>query len=228
MSQTSEIVLYGPDNVFICCAYDRFGGYTYPLTEATIHAAKAIESLLRTDLGAPITRFNLTHTLPPETYTALCYLAFGLPEGSPNFCSDPKAYEAAEEPIASTSIHVRSDGTIYIHLGGCVLAPTLAEELDNQGYNTLNELLDDSSDVYKLTNHIEVALVREVVDVGLVNTTVNHGLFVDTTGGYGFTIHQAEAFLDILDKYHATDGGTVLVPFGPGFEGDDDPVLVTM
>ena len=218
MSQTSEIALYGPNNAFICCAYDRFGGYTYPLTEATIHAAKAVESLLRTDVGAPILQCNLQkHPVPKETLVALCYLAFGLPEGSPNFCSDAVAHEAAEEPLASTSIHVLPDGAVRVFVGGCMLAPTLAEELDNQGYDTLDELIADSSDVHRLTIPIETALVREAI-----------GADPFVVAGYGFTVHQAEAFLDILDKYNATDGGTVLVPVGPGFGGNDDPVLVTM
>ena len=222
MSQPGRIALWGHKSTLICAAFDRWGGYTYPLIQSTVEVAKAVRSLLETPLGEPILDAHET-PVPKDTLDALRSAAFRLPEGSPDFCDDADAYAKADKDSAAwTSIHVGEDGGIRLFLGGAVLAPNLSEELSNQGYETLEEWFDESSDVHTLMHPVDSALVRAVV--------MGEGSAGDDVAMYceGMTIAQAEALIEVLDKYGATDGGTVLIPGWPKPAGMDEPVFVTM
>lgn len=222
MSQQGRIALFGPKATFVCAAFGRWSGYTYPLIQSTVEVAKAVRSLLETSLGEPILDAHET-PVPRDTLEALRSAAFLQPEGSPDFCDNTDDYDKADkDSLAYTAIHVNEDGRIRLFLGGAVLAPNLSEELSNQGYDTIEEWFEDSGDVHTVTHPIDSALVRTVV--------MGSGSAGDDVATYceGMTIAQAEALIEVLDKYQATDGGTVLIPGGPGLGGMDDPVLVTM
>lgn len=222
MSQPGRIALFGPKGAFVCAAMGRWSGYTYPLIQSTVEVAKAVRSLLETPLGEPILDAHET-PIPKDTLDALRSAAFRQPEGSPDFCDDADAYAKADkESTAWTCIQLDEDGRIRLFLGGAVLAPNLSEELSNQGYETLEEWFDESSDVHTLTNPVESALVRDVV--------MGEGPTGDDIAAYceGMTIAQADALVEVLDKYGATDGGTVLIPSWPKPAEMDEPVFVTM
>lgn len=219
MSQPSRIALFGPKATFVCAVFDRWGGYTYPLIQSTVEVAKAVRSLLETPLGEPILDAHKT-PIPKDTLEALRSAAFRQPENGPDFCDNTNDYDKADKnSLAYTTIHVDENGRIRLFLGGAVLAPNLSEELSNQGYDTVEELLDDSGDAHTVMHPIDSALVRSVV--------MGEGSAGDDVALYceGMTIAQTEALIEVLDKYGATDGGTVLIPKGAK---EDDPVLVTM